>query len=49
MRCFEKFKECKGKFHSLLTGKKVTDKRYEDVLNIWNRFEMKNMKGYYDL
>ena len=37
MTGFEKFKEKlprKGKFYSLLTGKKVSDKEYGHVLNI---------------
>ena len=35
---FEKFKEelpSKGKFYSSLTGKKISDKEYEHVLNVW--------------
>ena len=52
MSYFEKFKEqlpSKGKFSSLLTGKKISFKEYEHVLNIWNKFEMKTMKDYHDL
>ena len=48
----EKFKEelpSKKKFHSLLTERKISDKEYEHVLNVWNKFEMKTMKGYHDL
>ena len=52
MTDFEKFKEklpSKEKFHSLLTGKKISNKEYDHVLNVWNKFEMKTMKDYHDL
>ena len=48
----EKFKEelpSKEKFHSLLTERKISDKEYKHVLNVWNKFEMKTMKDYHDL
>ena len=48
---FEKFKEkllSKEKFYSSLTGKKICDKEYDHVLNVWNKFEMKTMKDYHD-
>ena len=34
---------------SSLIGKKISDKEYEHVLNVWNKFEMKTMKDYHDL
>ena len=43
----EKFKEelsGKEKFYSSLSNRKITDKEYEHVLNVWNKFEMKTMK-----
>ena len=49
---FEKFKEelpGKEKFFSSLTGRKITDKEHEYVLNVWEKFEMKTMKNYYKL
>ena len=52
MSNFEKFKEqlpTKEKFYSLLTSKKVSDKEYEHILNVWNKFKMKTLKYYYDL
>ena len=52
MTDFEKFKEkllSKEKFYSSLTGKKISDKEYDHVLNVWNKFEMKTMKDYHDL
>ena len=52
MRDFEKFKEqlpSKEKFYSSLTGKKISNKEYEHVLKVWNKFEMKKMKDYHDL
>ena len=32
-----------------MTGRKITDKEYEHVLNVWKNFEMKTMKDYHDL
>ena len=51
MSDFEKFKELtsKEKLYSSLTSKQITDKEYEHVLNVWNKFEMKTMKDYHDL
>ena len=52
MTDFEKFKEqlaSEEKFYSSLTNKKINDKEYEDVLNVWNKFEMKPIKDYHDL
>ena len=52
MNDFETFKEelpSKEKFYSSLTNKKINDKEYEHVLNVWNKFEMKTMKDYHDL
>ena len=49
---FEKFKKelpSKEKFYSSLTDRKISDKEYEHVLNVWKKFEMKTMKDYYDL
>ena len=49
---FEKFIEelpCKEKFYGSLTSRKITDKEYEHVLKVWNKFEMKMMKYYHDL
>ena len=52
MSDFEKFKEelpNKELFYSFLTGRKNTDKEYENALNVWNKSEMKAMKDYHDL
>ena len=52
MSDFEKFKEqlpIKEKFNGSLTRKKNSDKEYDHVLNVWNRFEMKTMKDYHHL
>ena len=46
MSDFERFKEklrSKEKFYSSLTSRNITDKKYELVLNIWNKCEMKSM------
>ena len=52
MSGFEKFKEQlpnKEKLYSLLAGKKISDKEYDHVHKVWNKFEMKMMKDYHDL
>ena len=52
MSDFEKFKEklsSTGKFYSSLTSTKIGDKKYDHVLKVWNKFEMKTMKDYHDL
>ena len=52
MSNFEKFKEqlpSREKFYSSLTGKKVSGKEYQHVFKVWNKFELKTMKDYYDL
>ena len=41
MSGFEKFKEeflSKDKFYSSLTDRKISDKEYEHVSNVWNKF-----------
>ena len=47
MSDFEKFKEeldRKENFYSSLTGKKkISDREYKHVLNVWKKFEMKTM------
>ena len=48
---FEKFKEqlpSKEKFYSLLTGKNVSDKEYQHVLKVRNKFDMKTMEDYHN-
>ena len=52
MSDFEKFKEelpSKEKFYSSLADRKISDKEYEHVLNVWKKSEMKTMKDYHDL
>ena len=51
MTDFEKFNEqlsSKEKVYSSLTGKKNSDKEYEHVLKVWNKFEMKTMRDYHN-
>ena len=51
MTDFKKFKEqlsSKEKFYSSLTGEKI-NKEYDNVLKVWNKYEMKTMKDYHDL
>ena len=48
---FENFEEelsNQEKFYSSLTDKKSSDKEYDHVLKVWNKFEMKTMKDYHD-
>ena len=52
MNDFGKLKEelpSKKTFYSSLTSRKITDKEYEHVLNVWNKFEMKTMKYCHNL
>ena len=52
MSDFEKFKDklpSKQNFYILSTSKKISDKNYEHVLEVWNIFQMKTMKDYHDL
>ena len=52
MSGFEMFKERlpgKEQFHSSLTGKKISDKKYEHVLKILDRSEMKMIKDYHNM
>ena len=52
MICFEKFKEefpSNETFSILLTSRDISDKKYEAVLKIWDRIEMKFKKDYHDL
>ena len=51
MTDFEIFKEeltSKEKFFSSPTGKKVSDKEYEQCNKGWDIFEMKTMTDYHD-
>ena len=38
----------KEKFYGSLTDRKTTEKEYEHVHNVWNKFEMKTMKAYHN-
>ena len=51
MSDFENFKEklpSKEKFYSSLIGKKISNKENENVLKVWDKFEMKAMKFCHD-
>ena len=37
----------KEKFYSSSTGRKITDKEYEHVLNVWNKYEIKDYQDFY--
>ena len=50
MHDFKKFNyelPSKEKFYSSLTDRDYSDKEYENVLNVWKKFEMKT-KDYHD-
>ena len=53
--CKSDFKKCKEelpskeKFYLSLTGKKISEKEYDHVLKVWNKFEKKKMRDYHDL
>ena len=52
MKEFENFKEqlpSKEKFYSSLANKKITDKEYGHVLNVWSKFERKTIKDHHHL
>ena len=52
MSDFEKFKEelpSKEKFYSSLPGKRISVKEYKNVVNVWNKFEVKTTKDYHNL
>ena len=52
MSNFKKFKEQlpkKEKFYISLTSKNISDKEYENILQVWNESKMKGMKDYHDL
>ena len=52
MNDFEKiYKELssKEKFYSSLTSTNISDKEYKNVLNDYNKFEIKKLKDYYEL
>ena len=52
MSNFQKFKEelpSKEKFYNSLTDRTISDKEYENALNVWKKLEMKTMKDYHDL
>ena len=47
MSYFEKFMKklpSKERFYISLTDRKITDKEYDHVLNVWNKFETKTTK-----
>ena len=46
---FKRFKEqlpSKEKLYSSLTGKKISNKKYDHILKVWNKFEMTTIKNY---
>ena len=47
---FEKLKEelhCEEQFYGSLTDRKISEKEYEQALNVWKKIEMKAMKAYH--
>ena len=39
----------KEKLYSSLADRKISDKEYEHVFNVWNKVELKTMKDYQEL
>ena len=46
---YEHMTKQRKKFYSSLTGTKISNKKYDHVPKVWNKFEMKTMKDYHDL
>ena len=49
MTDFKRFKEqlpSKEKLYSSLTGQKISNKEYDHILKVWNKFEMTTIKNY---
>ena len=46
---FEKELLIKATFYTLLTDRKISDKEYKHVFNVWKKIEMKTIKHYHDL
>ena len=49
MTDFKRFKEqlpSKEKLCSSLTGQKISNKEYDHILKVWNKFEMTTIKNY---
>ena len=49
MTDFKRFEEqlpSKEKLYSSLTGKKISNKKYDHILKVWNKFEMTTIKNY---
>ena len=42
---FFKKLSCKAKFYSQLNDRKISDKEYEHILNVWKKFQMKTIKS----
>ena len=52
MSNFEKFKEKlpdKKKFYGSLSGRGISDKKYQHPLKVWNKSELKTMKHFHNL
>jgi hypothetical protein len=48
-RFYEKQLPPKQAFYSKLTGEDITDADYQHALNVWQRFDIKNLVEYHDL
>ena len=46
MKGLKKNYPSKEKRYSSLTGKKVNNEEYKDVLSVWNKFKMEAIKDY---
>ena len=48
LKIFNETLHGKNSFYSWLSGKRISDRKYQHVLKVWNKTEMKTMKDYYD-
>ena len=49
MKSLNKNYLAKKSLYSSLADRRITDKEYEHIINVWKKFEMKTMKGYHNL
>ena len=49
LESFNKTLPSKSAFHGSLSGKGISDKEYQHVNKVWNKFQIKGMKDFYHL
>ena len=48
LKIFNETLHGKNEFSSWLSGKRISDRKYQHVLKVWNKSEMKTMKDYHN-